>query len=146
MFGSIFSLYSHEIGEDNSKIPHLNLVIWGLNKPIPLSFLSHVDYLNQLIILVIFQWTQSNMSLSFFFTLRRANLEGVLHLQPHKGWWKRLNPWFSFGGWNCLQANLCNGGLSIRVFNCATLAVTVNTSLFQSRGCSGQLSITIRRT
>lgn len=66
MFGSIFSLYSHEIGEDNSKIPHLNLVIWGLNKPIPLSFLSHVDYLNQLIILVIFQWTQSNMSLSFF--------------------------------------------------------------------------------
>lgn len=62
MFGSIFCLYSHEIGEDNSKI---HLVISGLNKSIPLSFLTHVDCLNQLIILVIFQWTQSNISLSF---------------------------------------------------------------------------------
>lgn len=109
--------------------PYLNLVISGLNKPIPLSFLSHVNCLSHLIILVTFQWTHCNMSCLFYPEKGEPGSRTPSTASQER--LKRASPWFSFGGWNCLQANSWNEGLSIRVFK---QAGSVNTSLFQSKG------------
>lgn len=112
----IFALYSYEIGEDSSKIPlpwpylrakqanSFELFVTG-------QFFKSAYHIDHLPI-------DSVQYAPVFFTLGSANLEAVFHLQHHKG---LLKIWFSFGGWNCLQANLWNEGLSIKVSNPAML-------------------------